>query len=360
MAVPTTGGVALIANLRRRARLKASYVTTVGDYRPLSLSPAYEHLLIGPLAEAITPGPYEIVLSSVIETGRSWELPVTIAHLFAEGQVLAKADGPPDALTAYDAGALVWATGKLDTSLTPVPDDYRIDLKVEHSMHVFEEAHAASMAITLIVPAGTDPRENAALDRVVSLFGAELIHADDGFEVEDQVRRIARVVGADLRPNADTTAADHAPEITIDPTRVADGSKGGSIANHPSPEADVVGPATATDDGSLASRLDRRWLFAGAVGLALAAVALWFGSGLSTSPSRPASDDVTLRALRAADMAACQGAILQGTPMDAAPVERERERFVVSRRNGLCGLTLKNESDNILRFRLDARLVDQG
>src|SRR5690606_2634536 len=127
--IPTTGGPLFIEGIQVRKRLKSSYAVTKGDFRPLAFSPDYARFVSGPLTGHIDPGPYELSLSGAIDSGRSWELPVLLAHLLHAPERLAASGGlagEAEGTDANQATCLVWATGAVDTDLNPAPGTYEI------------------------------------------------------------------------------------------------------------------------------------------------------------------------------------------------------------------------------------------
>ncbi|MEQ8366422.1 MAG: hypothetical protein RIB61_06915 [Roseicyclus sp.] len=174
--VPTTDGPAPILRLTRLAQAPRSVMRTQDDYRPLPPSGRY-HAFVqmgGALADRIGygAGQFELRLGSVVETGRSWELPVAIAHwLQAQGHELG-ADAPD---------LLVWATGALDNDLRLLPQDYHLARKLDQSAACLKEALNHGARVVLVVPEaialppdlkcpGPEIQVVADLDGAVKLF----------------------------------------------------------------------------------------------------------------------------------------------------------------------------------------------
>ncbi|MCC2113806.1 MAG: hypothetical protein KDJ16_17345, partial [Hyphomicrobiales bacterium] len=94
-------------------------------------------------------GSFELRLDAAIESGRSWELPVALAHALA-------ARGAE--ITTTEPDLVVWATGALDPDLKVKPDDYHVADKLALSRSALAEFSAAGARIALLLPPGEDGR----------------------------------------------------------------------------------------------------------------------------------------------------------------------------------------------------------
>jgi hypothetical protein len=161
LMVPTTGAVLHLCALVPRPGLPHGAAFAQGDYRPLPLSADYR-VLAGPegpiarhLGAAITP--HELRLSGAPDGGRSWEVPVALAHLLlSKGWTLARPGEPAD-LT-------LWATGAVDLDMRLLPGDYSLERKVEASR---AELAAAGNTVIAVLPPGQG--QDAALARLNAL-----------------------------------------------------------------------------------------------------------------------------------------------------------------------------------------------
>ncbi|WP_174800189.1 hypothetical protein [Methylobacterium currus] len=154
IVVPTTGGPVVLRSLKARPGLPASAAFAAGDYRPLPWSGDYARLAAGggPLAQwtHAEAGPYELRLSGSFDAGRSWEVPVCLAHgLVAQGHTLAP---EPEA-----ADLVLWATGAVDLDLAVLPGDYALLDKIARSGSLLEAAARADLAVLL--PDGPEAKE---------------------------------------------------------------------------------------------------------------------------------------------------------------------------------------------------------
>lgn len=145
--IPTTNGPAPVLKLTRLVQAPRSVMRTQDDYRPLPPSSRY-HAFIqpgGPLAEQIGlgEGQCELRLGAPVETGRSWELPVALAHwVQSAGHHL-----DPEA-----AELVVWATGALDNDLSVLSQHYHLSAKLERSEQLLQSWLDRGVPVLLLLP----------------------------------------------------------------------------------------------------------------------------------------------------------------------------------------------------------------
>ncbi|KMO27190.1 hypothetical protein [Methylobacterium aquaticum] len=159
VVVPTTGGPVVLLSLKRRPGLPASAAFAAGDYRPLPWSGDYARLAAsgGPLSRLADAGPYELRLSGSFDAGRSWEVPVCLAHgLVARGHSLT---ADPEA-----ADLVLWATGAVDLDLAVLPGDYALLDKLARSADLLA---AAKADLVLLLPDGPEAAEAARAFRAL-------------------------------------------------------------------------------------------------------------------------------------------------------------------------------------------------
>ncbi|MGE7417039.1 hypothetical protein [Methylobacterium tarhaniae] len=172
VVVPTTGGLVVLRSLKRRPGLPASAAFAAGDYRPLPWSGDYAGLAAsgGPLSRLAggDAGPYELRLSGSFDAGRSWEVPVCLAHgLLARGHSLT---ADPEA-----ADLVLWATGAVDLDLAVLPGDYALLDKLARSRDLLAAAAGADLAVLL--PDGPEAAEAVRAFRALGRARAPVILA---------------------------------------------------------------------------------------------------------------------------------------------------------------------------------------
>ncbi|MGX7708937.1 hypothetical protein [Methylobacterium sp. Gmos1] len=163
VVVPTTGGPVVLRSLKKRPGLPASAAFAAGDYRPLPWSGDYARLAAagGPLSRLAGEAsePYELRLSGSFDAGRSWEVPVCLAHgLLTRGHSLT---ADPEA-----ADLVLWATGAVDLDLAVLPGDYALLDKLARSRDLLAAAARADLAVLL--PDGPETAEAALAFRALS------------------------------------------------------------------------------------------------------------------------------------------------------------------------------------------------
>ena len=170
--IPTTDGPAPILKLTPLAQAPRSVLRTQDDYRPLPPSARY-HAFVqpgGPLAERIGlgTGQFELRLGAPVETGRSWELPVALAHWLQVGGHSLDPERPE---------LVIWATGALDNDLRILPQSYHLPTKLERSAALLEGWLERNVPILMLLPEDIQParplpQRRMATRRVSDLAGA--------------------------------------------------------------------------------------------------------------------------------------------------------------------------------------------
>ncbi len=316
--LPTTAGPLTIKRLKRRRRLPGSYVALAGDYRPLRISTDYDRFVKGPLqavlAEQIA---FELILDGDIDCGRSWELPVLIAHWLERGPEQGRERGPERA--GGGRGPLIWATGMVDADLRPQPADYEIARKLAASKPRLDAWRAEYGSIVALLPPATGPEAEA---EVRAGFAAEgiAVHFIGDFAALDRV--LAEITG-------------RAPSGRIEAPQP-----------HPAP-----GP-----EGQEKSAPSRAWLIVAAV---LPFVAM--GSALSTLIPEPTDGPAfQLGGLHAEDRTECIAKILSGAHFESHPAKITAGGFALEPGQTLCGLRFRNPGAAPIELTLDPGLTGRG
>lgn len=141
---------------------------TQQDYRPLPVSAAYQAFTAqgGPLdvAFGISSSSFDLRLSARVDTGRSWELPVALAHWLQGQGHLVGVDEPE---------LLVWATGALDLDMGVIVQDYHLERKLAASLGLLKAAVEKGCRVVVLLPdAAMLPEElesTVALHQVTSV-----------------------------------------------------------------------------------------------------------------------------------------------------------------------------------------------
>jgi len=338
--LPTTSAPIIVESLKRRRRLPASYVALKGDFRPLQISTDYDRFVRGPLqailGELVS---FELVLDGDIDCGRSWELPVLIAHWLGEAEPAGDREARPS--------PLLWATGMVDADLNPLPADYEVPRKIAACAEAFADWRALFGAIVAILPHATGPEEEADIRALFSDHGIA-VHFIADFAELDAV--LARETGRVLqgRPAAPGPAAE-------DPA--------------PAPE-----PASPPAPRRTSARTSARSLAVASVaaaGLLVLVLPIFpFGSVVSTllgdpgdieDPPRVAVEPaLTLGGLYAEDRTECIAKFFSGEPLDSRSATMTIDGFSLQTETALCGLRFRNMGAGTIEVTLDADLIGRG
>ncbi|WP_187371573.1 hypothetical protein [Methylobacterium oryzihabitans] len=193
VVIPTTAGPLCLRALRPRPGLPAPAAFADGDYRPLPWSADYARLCAagGPLARLLgaAPAAHELRLSGSFDAGRSWEVPVSLAHGLA-------ARGHPLAAGPEEAGLIVWATGAVDLDLAVRPGDYALLDKIARSRALLAAAPDAVLAVLL--PEGPERAPAEAAFRDLGRGRPPLVLP--GASVPEALRALARPGAPPPRP----------------------------------------------------------------------------------------------------------------------------------------------------------------
>ena len=338
--IPTTAKPVELRAIKRRPRVPASYMATAGDFRPLPLSSDYHRFVNGPLRLVVDDLPaVELSLSDALDCGRSWELPVLIAHLLEAAGRLDQAEP-----------MLVWATGMVDADLDPQSADYHIPLKLELSRPLFAEAEALQQRRVMVVPPPKDASERQTIEAFCAQFGIALTIAASLDDV---------LAAFDLSIDLDKTDAATPSVLNLGSGRAATTAASGAAAAASSAAAPPISRS-------------HRSLTLGLTGLALAGIAAGVGfAAFSSDPSTPsaetgreperiltpASDSFAVDGLYAESRAACQDKIYTGGQFTIEPASLRAGGFTLAMSDGLCGLRLRNLSDQARKLFVDARLT---
>lgn len=188
--IATTGGPCRIGRIQPRPQIRSSFVSPIGSFQMLPWSAQYDTFVRNILPQAIpAPGPFSMTVENSPDFGRSWELPVLIAHLLQH-------HGATD--------MAVWATGRLDADLAPVPaDDYEITTKIAQSRDVLAGLAADGLAI---IPPPVSASERARIEADLAEIGCRCafpgtlaeVHACLGLPAPKPWPLIATVASAGL------------------------------------------------------------------------------------------------------------------------------------------------------------------
>ena len=123
IGIPTTSGVSWIVGLEVIDPLPVNQVLKQDGFQQLSISPEYHQLCQNALLQLGCRGPFRLTLSEDVESGRSWELPVLLAHvLHAQGALAVHED---------ESDESILATGAVGTDFRILSERYHLEAKIE-------------------------------------------------------------------------------------------------------------------------------------------------------------------------------------------------------------------------------------
>lgn len=260
--IPTTTRPVLVSGLQERPNIKASMVVAEGDFRGLPISDDYDRLIgvSGPLSAVVgRPGlpPHMLRLSHAFESGRSWEVPVCLAHFLSSRGVTLVRD-------PAEADLVCWATGAVDSDLSVVPDRYFLDQKLNASIEMLRNIPAKALTIVLLPKGNDDDKIAAPTHAALRELDASITQVSS---IDDATAAIQKLVGS-----LGSAAAAHAPRSST-PEAVA--------SKQPTRTGDRKGDETAPQPGPRG----RGWKVAAAVLLLATAGLAWGAARIVIGPS---------------------------------------------------------------------------
>lgn len=154
--LPLTSGPAQVLDLTELDAVPRCEVVERNAYLPLQITELYHHLVkpSGALAStlAIPPCRYKLVVSEPPDFGRSWEVPVAVAHwVHARGHQIVE-DG---------ADLVIWSTGAIGERGQTVPDAYHLQQKLKTSQSLLQASADAGARLIVLLPPTTETTDLA-------------------------------------------------------------------------------------------------------------------------------------------------------------------------------------------------------
>lgn len=149
--IGTTQGPIELLSLEMSPDIGHSLIRVNNSTERASITKSYDNLVradTGVITSWFGEGPYRANISSDIQDGKSWELGMFTAHcLHSQGNLANEED---------KAGAAIWVTGSISTSVTkellPVLPVEKIPLKIQRSKDLFADILRQGVDITIVVP----------------------------------------------------------------------------------------------------------------------------------------------------------------------------------------------------------------
>ncbi len=401
---PTTGGLIHVCGItpRSRQQLNNSFAVIKGDFRPLKMSGDYHRLASGPMAlagVADTDVVYELALSGDIDSGRSWELPIVIAHLLRGAGCLttaAEAIAPDEGCPADEAAAavaagdtsataqsstprgqssparprVIWATGSVDNELSPQAGDFSVRTKTALSLETLARYRDAGADVQVIVSAQLPPGD---LSHLAGWAG----EAGFAFTPVATVAELRSVAGCQREAEAQSPPPPQSPFNTQSASEARrEGGNGATAAQGRTGES--ARPNAIRE--AVPETVTVARVLLGTAGLLLLGSLGYYGliatgkqtstpqNGRSTGQAVTTTDaGLVFAALRAADRNDCIERMLVRQPFDVTMLDAatpdasqpNAQRIVaIDRTGGLCGMRVTNRTGVAQTVRLDPVLQE--
>ena len=203
--VPTTEGPVAVVDLAKEAPELEGGVAIVHDTTQIAgISADYDAWLNAPaigLTDRLGHRAWRLELSADIETGRSWEAGVLLAHALQAAHRLPVVGAEP--------AATVWVTGSVEPDGLVIGPVDHVEHKLQTSISVLDQALAAGQRILVVLPPGSADQVDLETRKTLVNRGI-LIRTCASFD------EIARLVGVSLPPRPIIRAPSRYP-----PRRVA-------------------------------------------------------------------------------------------------------------------------------------------
>lgn len=187
--IPTTEGPTTISNLQRETTaLGESLVVVAGTNKLAHISDAYDAFVGGPngVVERHFGGrAWRLELSRNIDTGRSWEAGVILAHALRNAGRLATGDAPAD--------LVVWTTGVVEQPALNIGAVDYVDVKLREAIALLGEQVKSGTCVTIAIP-------RANLEELDQGLVSETRQRGIGIVACDTCADLTQLVGVRLTP----------------------------------------------------------------------------------------------------------------------------------------------------------------
>lgn len=322
--IPTPSKPIRIRRISPRPDLPASLVVRGADFRSLRWSNDYQQFVSphGPVQALVKKragGAFMLQVEDEIDDGRSWEVPVLIAHrLLDQGHPFATSDDEA-LMVVFATGQLDFDTGKAAADQAVGAGEYHLSEKIRAAVPLLRDAAGRGARVVCLIPPGPGSEEavklleralpntnrwiarcetfgdiTATLDLAVSNLGATpnplMIRPDP----EEAARKAKAEAAAKAKADADAEAAR---QQTAGPGSVGETASDGSgsttrktVTPPPPPPPEKTQPVADTSSGDRARGVSIGVMAAvGAVVLSLGGVAALVATGtLSIGGKAPA------------------------------------------------------------------------
>jgi len=163
--IPTTIDLVGITDIIQEDPLVSSVICENNTLEALPISAQYNSFVKSPtgIIEKLTGHrSYRVDLTKPIQDGKSWQLPIAIAHIFQKNNILSFSKEKQ--LLKYMSDQVIWASGTINAKLDIKKINY-VDQKIEHSIEFFKSCLKSKVFINLVMSIENKEDLNKAFEK---------------------------------------------------------------------------------------------------------------------------------------------------------------------------------------------------
>ena len=163
--IPTTIDLVGITDIIQEDPLVSSVICENNTLEALPISAQYNSFVKSPtgIIEKLTGHrSYRVDLTKPIQDGKSWQLPIAIAHIFQKNNILSFSKEKQFLKNMSDQ--VIWASGTINAKLDIKKINY-VDQKIQHSIEFFKSCIKSKVFINLVMSIENKEDLNNALEK---------------------------------------------------------------------------------------------------------------------------------------------------------------------------------------------------
>ena len=149
--IPTTNNVVGITDIVKEDPLVSSVICENNNLEALPISSFYNSFVKSPtgiIEKLVGHSSFRIDITKPIHSGKSWQLAIAIAHIFAKHNILNFSN--ENQLLTNKTDEIIWASGAINSNLEIKKINY-LDQKIDNSMNFFKNCIKKEVQINIIV-----------------------------------------------------------------------------------------------------------------------------------------------------------------------------------------------------------------
>ena len=170
--IPTTIDLVGITDIVQEDPLVSSVICENNTLEALPISSQYNSFVKSPtgIIEKLTGhSSYRVDLTKPIQDGKSWQLPIAIAHIFQKNNILSFSKEKQFLKNMSDQ--VIWASGTINAKLDIKKINY-VDQKIQHSIEFFKSCLKRKVFINLVLSIENKEDLNNTLEKYKFLKNA--------------------------------------------------------------------------------------------------------------------------------------------------------------------------------------------